>query len=83
MQIIRPEFGSIIPDILNDLKRNADRNIFTIKTVPGRNGLFGLQFDGGNRIEHNNDTVQFWYAKTENNCNIVKLPASVTLSTGR
>ena len=58
MGIIKSNFGRIVPDILNDLKRNVDRNIFVIKIVPGLNGLFGLQFYRGIRIEDNNETMQ-------------------------
>ena len=43
MGIAYPEYGRIIPDCIEDLRRNALRNILAMSNVRSLNGLFGLK----------------------------------------
>ena len=49
-----------------------------IQTVRSLNGLFGLQCYSSNTDINQEETMQLWYARTVNNCNLVEMPLSVS-----
>ena len=62
---------------MRDIRWNAERNILTIQTVRSLNGLFDLQCYSSNTDINQEETMQLWYARTVNNCNLVAMPLSV------
>ena len=78
MDIAYPDYGRVIPDCIEDLRRNAYRNILAINNVSSLNGLFGLKSCVSMNYNQNHFFGQLWAARTVNNCDLVELPVSVT-----
>ena len=78
MDTAYPEYGRTIPDCIEDLRRNALRNILAINNVCSLNGLFGLKSYASMNNNQNHNSGQLWVARTVNNCDLVEMPLSVT-----
>ena len=78
MGVAYPEYGRKNPDCIKDLRRNADRNILAINNVSSLNGMFGLNSCASMNNDLNHNSGQLWAVRTVNNCDLVKMPKSVT-----
>jgi len=69
--IAYPEYGRMIPDCIEDLCRNALRNILAINNDRSLNSLFGLKSCVSVNNDQNHNSGQLWAVCTVNNCDLV------------
>ena len=67
-----------VQDIIRDMHQNAERNILAIQTVKSLPGPFGLQCYSSITDINEKETMQLWYARNVNNCNLIEIPLSVS-----